>query len=438
MPTYRFDRDRYLNTPQGLLALHRCRSRRRLHFSIDGVQPRSKDSMRDGDKDEVQRQFLKRLADMRRRAFRGPLALQLTLGTTGRNPTHSHNIAKNLLDLFREPRPGLGTRRRRLLYADDSQVHALTLACHHGQDAPEIFAVATPLGGLLTDLDLATQFIEEHHADREEARSYELDMAIDQVRDLQRNEAGYRHHLGDRGFEAMLRFSRKSAQEHLLGRAALTPFDLARLYNVSGRAFGIDLAAMWENIFASSPLRIHLSELPQVTGASAQWEREIDSKLRVFQTHFGWLVDPLLVPVALEVVIKPPPPSRQNGLHDLDNVLRRYLIPRVVGILKPVSHYAFTLDATAAKESPKELKIGGKTIHLPTPPASTKSGVTRYEAWRLPPAAEGEQGFVSVAIVADLIGDDDTLCEVDDAIGHWRESLDSRSHLSSARWSYSA
>jgi hypothetical protein len=46
------------------------------------------------------------------------------------------------------------------------------------------------------------------------------------------------------------------------------------------------------------------------------------------------------VPVALEAMIKPPP-SRQNGLHDLDNVLRTYLIPRVVDILKPVSHYAY-------------------------------------------------------------------------------------------------
>jgi hypothetical protein len=60
-----------------------------------------------------------------------------------------------------------------------------------------------------------------------------------------------------------------------------------------------------------------------------------ETKLRAFQARFGWLVDPLLIPVALEVVIKPPPASRQNGLHDLDNVLRNYLIPRVVDILRP-------------------------------------------------------------------------------------------------------
>lgn len=98
-----------------------------------------------------------------------------------------------------------------------------------------------------------------------------------------------------------------------MGRAAVTPVYLANMYNVSGRHLGFDLAAMWEQMFTSTPLRIQLSELPQVTGASALWKQEIETKLRAFQARFGWLVDPLLIPVALEVVIKPPPASRQNN-----------------------------------------------------------------------------------------------------------------------------
>jgi hypothetical protein len=56
------------------------------------------------------------------------------------------------------------------------------------------------------------------------------------------------------------------------------------MYNVSGRALGIDLAAMWEHAFASTPLRIRLTELPQVKGASTLWKEEIEAKLRAFQT----------------------------------------------------------------------------------------------------------------------------------------------------------
>jgi hypothetical protein len=67
---------------------------------IGGVEPRTKDRMPDADKDEVQRQLLGALVAARRRAFRGPMALQLTLGTTGKAPSHAHHITKNLLDLF--------------------------------------------------------------------------------------------------------------------------------------------------------------------------------------------------------------------------------------------------------------------------------------------------------------------------------------------------
>jgi hypothetical protein len=124
---------------------------------------------------------------------------------------------------------------------------------------------------------------------------------------------------------------------------------VSMMYNISGRGLGFDVNDMWEQMFVSTPLRISLSELPQVKGASEVWRQEIDQKLRSFQAQFGRLIDPLLVPVALEVVIKPPSRSSQRGLHDLDNVLRSYLIPRVVEILKPMSHYAFAFDNEAMK-----------------------------------------------------------------------------------------
>jgi hypothetical protein len=148
--------------------------------------------------------------------------------------------------------------------------------------------------------------------------------------------------------------------------------------------------------------------------------------VREFQTRFGWLIDPLLVPVALEIVIKPPPPSRQDGLHDLDNVLRSYLIPRVVEILKPVSHFAFTLDVEAMRRDAHELftRRADWSTRFAKPPASTRAGITRYEAWRLPPASEGENGFVSMAIVTDLTGHDDIFRKIDDEIEYWREGLE--------------
>jgi len=424
-----FDRDHYLNTSKVLLAHQRRRRRRRVYFSIDGIEPRAKRSMRDGDKDEVQRQLLEQLGNLHRRAFRGPLALRLTLRTTEKTPTQSHNVAKNLLDLFGRPRLTLATRRHSLLYADDHQVHALAVGCRHGEDAPMISAVASPLACLLEDLDLALQFEREgRDGNRDRKESDRFGEAVDHVKDWMRDEAEIRRHFGDRAFESLLHCFRQQAQENLLKSAAVTPFDLARMYDLAGHASDIDLAEIWKQMFTSTPLRIMLSELPQVKGSSTLWEQEIDEKLRAFQAQFGWLVDPLLVPVALEVLIKPPPASRQNNLHDLDNVLRDYLIPRVVSILKPVSRYAFMLDAESVERDTRDLfsdpRFAQYRARLPKPPASTKFGVTRYDAWRLPPAVEGREGFVSVAVVSDITGHGDIFGQIDEEVEKWRESLE--------------
>jgi hypothetical protein len=63
-----------------------------------------------------------------------------------------------------------------------------------------------------------------------------------------------------------------------------------------------------------------------------------------------------------------------------------------------------------------------------TPPPGTKSGVTRYEAWRLP-ALPNELGFVSVALVADIDAKGDLLDKMDESIRTWSdEKLGDRRH----------
>jgi hypothetical protein len=93
----RYDKDHYLSTPEGLLAQYRRRDLRRIHLNIENIEPRAKASMPECDKDALQRQVLDVLLRLKRRAFRGPLALRLTLQTTAKTPTQSHTIAKNPL-----------------------------------------------------------------------------------------------------------------------------------------------------------------------------------------------------------------------------------------------------------------------------------------------------------------------------------------------------
>lgn len=399
----------YLDSPEGLRTLQSHRGIRRIHIDIAGVEPRAKHSMPESDKDEIQRQLLQQLSKRRRLAFRGPLVLRLDLATSHKTPSHSHNIAKNLLDLFATPRPALKTRRRSILYTDDRQIHGLVVRCRHGEADPAISIDARSLGDFCADLDLVDQYSDPHDdEDEREWRSFNgAELNLESMLDA---EPILRSRFGDSEYEALLLIARQRVQEERLGHAALTPYDLARFYCANLIGYGSKSRLRWEEVFALSSFRIMLSEPPQAEGGSTLLKKEIDEKLADLQSRFRFVFEPLLAPVAVEVLIKPPPPRRQRAVHDLDNVLRTYLVPRVVDMFKPPSNYDFAFAPIS-------------THDLSLPPLSTRFGLTRYEAWRLPPASDDERGFICLAIVHDPSGLDDVLGKVDTKVSRVVDDL---------------
>lgn len=403
------DPDHYLNSRDFLRCQRHDRLLRKLRLSIEGIEPRSKRAMTNDHKLRIQTTILRELQKYRRRAFRCPLVIKVRLATTDPNPPLPHTIVKNLLDLLGSPASNLPTRRRALVYSDDAQINALSVICHHGRPAPSIYIEVSPLRDLLDPLEMAWKSGDIHGDDEDYwDKNYELDRAGEFLADLHANELVWRTQVGSDEFESLERFARQRVQEPFFGRGGLTPADLAMMFNLPGRGSSFDSSQIWDEGFASSLFRIRLTELPQSDGQSTTWKNEIDAKLEEFRARCGRLVDPLLVPVACEVVVRPPPPSRQNNVHDLDNVLRTYLLPRVLQTLRPPSHYAFTLGDLTDE----------------TPPRSTRIGVPRYEAWRLPPAAEGSNGFVSLAIVTDMTGYDCGISRVEGYIDKWLNSLE--------------
>ncbi len=208
-----FDPSHFLNTPRGQSVQFWRRRSRRIYFTIKDVEPRRKNSMADGNKDGVQTQLLEHLVQTRRRAFRGPVALKLDLQTTADSPTHSHNIAKNLLDLFALPRPALKTGRQALLYANDAQVHALCVTCSHGKSEPLIRVVASPIGCLRADLEIIWSDL--HQRDRRfRATPYEYHFgAIDRYQELVRDKSALREIISEEQYESFLLLYRRDAQE---------------------------------------------------------------------------------------------------------------------------------------------------------------------------------------------------------------------------------
>jgi Holliday junction resolvase RusA-like endonuclease len=398
----------YLKTVQFQQIDRNQRLLRTLYLDIEGIEPRSKKAMRDTERLKFQTAVLCHLKDRRRRAFQSQLAAEIRLETTIRNPAHPHTIVKNLLDLLARPLRGLQTRRRALAYQDDAQIDVLSVVCHHGRSAPRIRIKLRPLRDLLVPLGLAFDagIIREEDSCWDE--NDDLLFAGERLSEIRADEIWWRSKFGDAKYENLEQFALQSFQGAFLGQGGLTVSDIAAMFDLGGRGLEANWSQLWQETYDASLLRIRLTELPQREGQSANWKTEIDAKLAEFRSKWAHILDPLLVPVALEVVVKPPPPSRKSNVHDLDNVLRSYLLPSVVTALRPPSHFAFTL--------------GGDAEALP--PRSTQIGVSRYEAWRLPPAAEGADAFVSLSIVADLTGHGSVLGRMDRAIDKWVDQLD--------------
>lgn len=213
---------------------------------------------------------------------------------------------------------------------------------------------------------------------------------------------------------------RWSAQRALLGRGGVNIPVLGWMYGLPrSLPTGFD-KKMWAGLVGDSKLRLQVGELPIATGGSSAFRQNVADEIAAFKKRWDWIISPLVVAVALEVVVRPNPKTPPAVLHDLDNIVRDYLIPDIVPAFGTVSDQRWTIDfAELRARDPKLADAWGPN---PTPPAGTRQGVTRYEVWRLP-AVEGEPGFVSVALVADIDAKGDLMQQMDDHINEWRDAL---------------
>lgn len=368
----------------------------------------------------------KQLGLRNRSTFTGDVALNLNLITSSKTPPHAHTIAKNLLDLLADRMTGVVWPKKSLLYADDRQIQALTVSCRHGGDQPKIHIEARPFAAMLADLELAgiaSRTAESAEVFYEREREDEW---VDEFRNLVKDEERNRKALGDETYEAFRKMVRWSAQRALLGRSSVSISELGWMY---GLPHGVNTAfnkEMWAELIGASPLRLHVGELPIAPGERNVFKERVSSEITDFKKRWDWIIDPLVVAIALEVVVRPNPKTPPAVLHDLDNIVRDYLIPEIVPRFGTVSDHRWTIDFAKLREVDPTRADGWGPIS--TPPAGTKSGVTRYEVWRLP-AVEDEPGFVSVALVADVDAKGGLMRQMDEQINEWRVNLsDNRGH----------
>ena len=304
-----------------------------------------------------------------------------------------------------------------MLYRDDSRVQALAVSCRHGEDSPLIHIEARSMAAMREDLQLAHEVMRETDM-ADMTRIYEEDReneSIDDLRELISGERGSRLLWGDETYSAMVKMCRLRAQGSVL-RGGMV--GISALHAMYGRADGKGSrlpAVIWTPLVAKTPLRLQFGELPVKPGESQAFQERIKREIATFRKCWDWILEPLLVPVGLEVVIRPNPETPPAVLHDLDNVVRKYLIRKIVPSFGIVSDYRWTTAFEKLRATDPE---SAETYAQKMPPTGTKAGVSGYQAWRVP-AVEGQPGFVSVALVGEDYMKSDLFELVDSRIEDW-------------------
>lgn len=412
----------FLNSDPGRLARFQSRKRRRVCISIPDIEPQSK-KMPESERIRFQTEIANQLSNARRSTFNGDIALKLQLATTSKNAPQAHTIAKNLLDLLGRRIDAVKWSRRHLLYKDDSQIQGLSVSCRHGNSDPNISLEARPFAEMLDDLELANEAIQQ--LEMESRARYESEREsewIDSFRSALHDDVKMRATVGDSLYEAYLKMTRFYAQRALLASSRIQLPILSWMYGRPRIASHLTGNEIWAQMTTESSIRLQVGSLPVASGGSTAFKESIRTEISAFKKRWDWLISPLVVPVGLEVIVRPSPKTPSGVLHDLDNIVRDYLIPEIVPSFGTVSDHRWTIDFEQLKQRDSKLS----ETWGPMPPAGTRVGVTRYEAWRLP-AIDGQPGFVSVALVADLDAACDVMEMADRKIDEWSESLTRKS-----------
>lgn len=406
----------FMNSDAGARARYEKRKQQRVYIYIDDIEPQSK-KMPEADRDKFQEAIAEQLTMWKRAAFTGDVALQIDLATTSKNAPQAHTIAKNLLDLLGARRPNVKWSRRHLMYKDDRQIQALSVSCRHGQMSPSISITARPFRSMLNDLELAAET--RRSIEMSIDYLYEQDSEADWINEflsLRNNETNYRRRLGDNVYDAYRKIVRWYAQRALLQSSGVT---IPVLNWMFGLPKGIPKGfrqEVWAGLVSASRMRIQVGELPITKGSSDVLKQNVSKEIDAFKSRWDWLINPLVLPVALEVIIRPNPLTPLAVLHDLDNIVRDYLIPAIVPKFGTVTDNRWTINFDELQRINPEMAKSLRPDLMPPP--GTKSGVTRYEAWRLPPIP-GEPGFVSIALLADVEATGSHINEIDESNKIW-------------------
>lgn len=438
-------------TPQGQYGRYKWRQRHHWSHYLFNMEPKSKKAMKKPEKVLFQQEILKQMKELHRTAYRSKIVAEFDIMPTSQNPPHIHTAMKNILDLFSKPLPESGIRRKGLVYQDDKQIAYLSVNYHLGNAIPLISASFVPLKNFLEDLKLteeilAGEYDEFDYFDRrdflEDIKEFEdlneepnEDLLWDEHRNLLRNKESYIKNFGQTIYESLIKLDRKQLQENFLKKCRLGVRNLYTLYRAAGEVskfenlFNSDMQEWSQNLtrdlvqwIVDSPVKIQLSRVPIKEGETQKFKDQIKDSLKKYKERFP-ILNPLYIPVSLEVIYKPPPVSA-GFFKDLDNIMREHILPIFNEEFKPPPTFISTIELDKISDKTLREKFQQKIDGLPK---SVKYSVTGYEIIEIPRhQKDRDNGFINIGITTSLFRSSSNLKNVNSIIEKWYQYHDRR------------
>lgn len=446
------DKGEYLESPKGQYNRYRWRRwYRRLYLDFS-IEPQSKNAMSQADKIKLQREIISQMESSQiirsgRRAFKGPIAVSFSLSSTSKTPPHIHTAMKNLLDLFGKPLPASGIKRKGLAYYDDKQIKYLSVNYNVAQGEPKIRTTIAPLGHFLEDISFVVRILnEEWDLEIENQSDYnkflqeigeedddylddEIEDAHEHFRDVRDKKGAWATFEDERDYKMFLRDAQANVQKYYLRYYRLRLEEIYHLYRAAGLAksyLSYSSSSFEEakrqhsvtmcKIFEKFPLRINLPGIPKKAGETKVFKEQVRKMMVEFAKKRPALV-PILIPIGLEVIFKPPKAS-EGFSKDLDNIMR-LVLPIFHEIFEPPVTPSANLDEGDINSPLLEEIVKGI-------PKSVRRSVARYDIIEVPRQEyDGDDGYISLGIFGDIAPSVYSIWNrMDDVIDQWYDEVE--------------
>lgn len=429
MSLYHMTTSEYLQTPQGQYSRYLWRNLRGYSYYLFDREPPGK-ATGNSQKADFQGEILHEMKKNNRGSYRSRIVAEIRLDPTSKNPPHIHTAMKNLLDIFEKPLPQSGIGRKALIYQNDNQIAYLSVRYHLGSDEKGIRAKFAPFRCFAENLNLAHDILSGRYDDSlnrydfereiEEInsahRDYDFSEAMRELRKLEEGKRDFIRLFSEKVYNSRHLMDIMRAQESLLAMSKLSVDDLYNIYNTSKvfqENFHLrELAKIVSEWVTASPIRMQLPSLPTKEDEKKPFKEEIRKCLIEFKSHYD-ILEPLYIPVVLEVIYKPPVAS-EGFYKDLDNIIREFILPIFHEEFKPPPTHASIFDTIEINDD-KALKEMIERI-----PKSVPYSVAGYELVEMPRHPEDkEDGLLVVGISPGSFVSHSLWYRIDEVIERW-------------------